>query len=574
MYKYVFVGLTFLCLPAIGFTQAATASTPVPAGVTGTELAKRGWTPFRPPTHFPPEEGKAALENDPAYPKYLVIYDAIQVNFGSQQALATIATQIAQLQKDYPKSPYPLFALAESKYAAGPMNRNDTEIYAILDRTYDLGGWALPDRYILDAKMAADRGYVFALGPAQRAVHFAPKKPEAQFALGRAQQINKHYAEAEEAYRAFISLEDNPKRKANGYSWLAEMLSHKTLTFAERAKFRDKAKDAWRQAADLDPNYRHLMEYGDFLLTSLGDATTATAVFDKLQAQYQEDGSVRFRMGLIDYLKWAKSGSGVNAGTLKAVESRTGMPSDYVFALSAAYDGLATVTQTMLHAKLVKNINAVCDDSPFDLPEQATALDMAAFSDNLALVKELVEHGASVNSPTSDRTTPLIYAIDAADADLTAYLLKKGARVNVANERGTNPMILALEPSPNSRQLVGLLLKYHADPMALNAYGIPAPFDAVQAGNVEALDVLLTEGKVDMKIRHDDRTLLAHGSHNPAMLRYLLSKGADPWAEEEGTDLLVLIHNVYIADNDTEGKAKNAECIAIVEEARRNRPHP
>ena len=147
-------------------------------------------------------------------------------------------------------------------------------------------------------------------------------------------------------------------------------------------------------------------------------------------------------------------------------------------------------------------------------------------------------------------------------------------RHNACSERGTNPMILALEPGPNSRQLVSLLLKYHADPMSVNAYGIPAPFAAVQKGNIDALDVLLTEGKVDMKIRYDDRSLLAHGSQNPAMLRYLLSKGADPWAAEEGTDLLELIHNVYIADSDKEGKAKNAECIAIVEDARRKRPHP
>jgi len=579
MFKYLFAGLTLLYLPATAFAQSDPRSAPTTAPAAGviSDPATLGWTPFRIPTHFPPENGIPALKDDPAYPKYLEIYDAIQVNTGSGAGLEPIGRKIDKLQKDYPKSPYPLFALAEYKYAiSGQSNRSTVDVRAILERAADLGGDVLPDPYILEAKMAAREGYPdSALDSAKRAVRFAPNKPESQFALARAQDVSRHFAGAEQAYRAFIALEANPTRKANGYIWMAYMYSNRELSPAERAMYRDKARGAWQQAAALSPNYRNVMEYGDFLLTSVGDASAAAAVFAGPLKQDPNDGAVRYRMALIDYLKWAKAGpGGATSGAFNAVQKRTGMPGEYVFAVSAAFDGLAVITQTMLHTKLIKNVNTVCEDSPFDIPEGATALDMAAFNDNPALVKELAERGASVNNPASDRMTPLFYAVRAAYVDLLAYLLKKGARVNITNDRGTNPMTLAMYPGPKSRQMLSLLVKYHADPMSLNGSGMAAPFEAVSWGNVDGLDVLITEAKIDVELKNAAGTLLANANQNPAMLRYLLSKGANPWTQYAGSDLIDAIHSVYIVNGNKEGLAKVAECAAIIEDARKKWPKP
>jgi tetratricopeptide (TPR) repeat protein len=581
MLKYLFAGLTLVTLSAIAPAQSAKSAPPVQsseaASETPRDLGALGFTPFRIPTHVhvPPENGIAALNDDPAYPKYLEIYDAIQVNTGSETGLEPIGRKIEKLQKDYPKSPYPLFALAEYKYAISRhSSRSDIEVTELLERAMDLGGDILPDAYILEAKMSARDGYgKSALDSAQRAVRFAPNKPEAQFALARAHDVSKNFAEAEAAYRAFIALEPNPRRKANGNFWLGYMYSNISLSPAERALYREKARGAWQQVAALSQKYQDVMKYGDFLLTSVGDASAAADVFTGLLKQNPSDGAVRYRMALIDYLKWAKAGpGGATPAAFNGIQTRTGMPAEHVFVVSAAFDGTAVITQTMLRAKLIKNVNTVCEDTPFDIPEGATALDMAAFNDNLALATELVEHGASVNSATSDRMTALLYALRATDADMSALLLKKGARVNITNDQGANPMTLAMLPGPKTRQLVSLLLKYHADPMSLNESGTVAPVDAVNWGNIDGLDVLLTEGKVNIETKDQVGTLLAHAHQNPAMLRYLISKGANPWAKYAGSDLLVAIHNVYIYDNNKEALAKVEECAALIEEARKKWP--
>lgn len=574
MLKYLFAGLALLPLSSAVFAQ----ETAVPAQkVTTTEdLADQGFTPFIVPTRFPPEQGIPFIKNDPAYPKYLEIYGAIQLHYGSRAELEPIGRQVEQLQKDYPKSPYPLYALAELKYGSWQHSQGNVDIRAILRRAADLGGDVLPDGYILEAKMAANEGYyASALSSARRAVRFAPDKPEARFALARAQDGSRNFAEAEEAYRAFISLEADPRRKANGYFWLAQMFSDSRLSLAQRATYRDKARDAWRQASEIGHNYSDLMMYGDFLLTSDGDYAAAAAVFGKLPREYQDDASVRYRMALINYLMWAKSGRGATAAAFKAVETRDGMPAEHAFVVSAAFDGLNPVTRAMLRNKLVKNVNAVCEDTPFNLPGNATALDMAAFSGNAALVKELAEHGASVNSATDRGATPLLYAVHDRDVELTAYLLKKGARVNVTNAEKENPMNAALRAGPNSRQLVSLLLKYHADPMALNNYGVPAPVAAVWNDNVEGLDTLITEARVNVETRDKVGTLLGHAAtrDNPVVLRYLISKGANPWAEYAGGDMLNMMQNAYMPPNASkEDRERIAESIAIMQEARKQRP--
>ena len=541
-----------------------------------------GWTPFIPPPPVP-EVGVPFLKDDPAYPKYLEIYGEIQENYATSIEVVRAGRAISQLQKDFPSSPYPFFALAEYKYMISAMNGDtnnpNAEINAILDRVMRENGANLPDGYILQAKMAANRYQgKTALDLATVAVKFAPNKPESQFVLARAADISKQYAKAEEAYKKFIALESSSKRRANIYHWLGVMYSNLNRTRADRAANRMKAKEAFRLSAELAPTNRHTNTYAIFLLTDTGDAEAANPYFSHMLQQDQHDEMGNFFFGLTEYLKWAKANpNGGSNATLNAIEKRTGLKKEDAFVVSALYDGLADIPSAILRSKSVKNIdvvctsvceniNAMCTDSCVSLTS-SSAIVNAAYSDNVALIKELVEHGANVNARGSGGMTPLMYALYNDNANLLAYLLKRGARVNVAAEDGITPMAIAVKLSPVSRQLVRLLLKYKADPMGVDGSGQPIAFAAVMADNLDALDALITEGKVDVNLSNSEHlNLLFYALDNPNLVRLLLLRGANPWQQAGNGDLLDW------ARSKPQQTSEIVQTIALLEEARRKSP--
>jgi len=141
---------------------------------------------------------------DPALAKYREIYEFVQTIFGQSSQLTATRKMICDFQKTYPKSPYPLFALAEVEYALANANARGGESsasIALIEQAMRMGGASLPDGYILLSKMAADRREsALALSMANTAIQLAPNKPEAIFALARAEDLNGHYAQAEAAY--------------------------------------------------------------------------------------------------------------------------------------------------------------------------------------------------------------------------------------------------------------------------------------------------------------------------------------------------------------------------------------
>lgn len=84
-----------------------------------------------------------------------------------------------------------------------------------------------------------------------------------------------------------------------------------------------------------------------------------------------------------------------------------------------------------------------------------TALMLAAFKGNMALVQELLDNGAAVNRIGG--WTPLHYAAAEGHEEIVALLLEKGARVNVQTAAGVTPLYMAARKP--SRAVVMQLLK-------------------------------------------------------------------------------------------------------------------
>jgi tetratricopeptide (TPR) repeat protein len=532
-------------------------------GGISSSFAQQGFTPFIPPPAVP-ATGVPYLKDDPAYPKYVQIYDQIQSNFGNASGMESARIAIGELQKAYPKSPYPFFALAEYKYAlAGQDYNGNPEATAILDKVMRANGANLPDGYILRAKISADQGYGYpALEDAKIAIRFAPEKPEAQFAMAQAERVIGSYAEAESWYRKFIASEPNPVRKANGYSWLGHMYASANMTRSEHVAVINKIDDAYRMCAEIGPTHSHRYQYAMFLLTSKGDIDKSGKIFSQLVKDYSDTDGAGFYLALIEYLKWARQNpSARNASQLDAIQTRTGLNKEIAFVVSSAYDGLQSITSTMLDLHAVKNVNVSCADNCGELPGPATAMVFAAYNDDLPLVKKLTAQGGNVNAQGFENRTPLMYSLFSRDIGLVGYLLDKGARVNVATHDGLTPLDVAISNSPQSGQLVDLLLKHKADASGVDGSGTPIAAAAISKSNLDAFKALMHDGKVNPNMKDSHGTpLLAYAMVVPEAVKILLANGADPWVSTSAGDLLLF------ADSYPK------QSVALIEEARKKHP--
>ncbi len=81
-------------------------------------------------------------------------------------------------------------------------------------------------------------------------------------------------------------------------------------------------------------------------------------------------------------------------------------------------------------------------------------LHVAAMVGNLSLVKELVENKKlSVNQETSNKTTPLTYAVEYGHPQVAKYLLDKRAKIFIRNDEGNSLLIAIQEREGLSTQL-------------------------------------------------------------------------------------------------------------------------
>jgi ankyrin repeat protein len=74
-----------------------------------------------------------------------------------------------------------------------------------------------------------------------------------------------------------------------------------------------------------------------------------------------------------------------------------------------------------------------------------TALQYAAESDNVDIIKLLLDNGLSVNMANSNDSTPLHISAECGHLEATKFLVYRGAAINNTNKYGNTPHMVAAE---------------------------------------------------------------------------------------------------------------------------------
>src|SRR5579883_3141313 len=152
----------------------------------------------------------------------------------------------------------------------------------------------------------------------------------------------------------------------------------------------------------------------------------------------------------------------------------------------------------------------------------------AAMRGDKAAVQSLIQQKADVNAPQPDGATALQWAAYHNDLDMAALLIAAGANVKLANHDGATPLSLA--SLNGAAPIIELLLKAGADPMERGPKGeLPLLF-AARNGNLDALRVLLDHGAdINAKetLRGTTALMWAAEQGNTAAVKYLLQRGAN-----------------------------------------------
>jgi ankyrin repeat protein len=133
-----------------------------------------------------------------------------------------------------------------------------------------------------------------------------------------------------------------------------------------------------------------------------------------------------------------------------------------------------------------------------------------------------------VNRREADGSTPLQWAVYNEDLAEAKRLLRAGANVAIANNYGVTAIGLAAEVG--NADMLAVLLEAGADPNSLDRDGMTALQMVARTGNVKAAQLLVDAGAtIDARERWGGQTALmwASARRHPAMMQFLISKGAD-----------------------------------------------
>ncbi len=146
----------------------------------------------------------------------------------------------------------------------------------------------------------------------------------------------------------------------------------------------------------------------------------------------------------------------------------------------------------------------------------------------------LIGNGTDVNAPAADGSTALLWAAHRDDRVLLERLLKAHADAKTANRYGATPMSEAA--AYGDPAVLELLLKAGADPDTADADGQTALMIVAHTSNVMAAELLLRHGAhvaATERLRGQTALHIAAAESQPAMVRELLSRGADPNARSK-----------------------------------------
>jgi ankyrin repeat protein len=152
----------------------------------------------------------------------------------------------------------------------------------------------------------------------------------------------------------------------------------------------------------------------------------------------------------------------------------------------------------------------------------------AAMRGDKAAVRSLLEQKSDVNAPQADGATAIQWAAYKDDLETADLLITAGANVNTPNREGATPLYLAC--INGSAAMIGRLLKAGADPNERGPQGETLLMLAARNGNVDAIQLLLDQ-KADVnakdKLRGTTALMWAAEQAHPAAVQLLIEHGAD-----------------------------------------------
>ena len=186
---------------------------------------------------------------------------------------------------------------------------------------------------------------------------------------------------------------------------------------------------------------------------------------------------------------------------------------------SAAKSGDRTAVLELLRQKADPNSTE---------PDGTTALHWAAYHEDAAMAKALLDGGAKVDAANRYGVTPLPVACKNGNAELVAALVKAGANVNLALPGGETPLMTASRTG--KIDAVRVLLAHGANVQAQESQtGQTALIWAAAEGNAEVIEALLAAG-ADLNQRLDSGftpfLFAVREGHIPAV-KVLLKAGAN-----------------------------------------------
>jgi len=158
----------------------------------------------------------------------------------------------------------------------------------------------------------------------------------------------------------------------------------------------------------------------------------------------------------------------------------------------------------------------------------AESLVNAARAGDVSKMRELLETGADIQE-TVVGNTALHYAVFYSHINAVQFLVEEaGANINAQNLSGQTPLNWAVER--NNMELTSLLLEYGADPDIVDKTGATAMHKAAGSGNFEIIKLLVEKGTAINVVTKDTlQTALSEASANgkTEVVKFLLENGAD-----------------------------------------------
>jgi ankyrin repeat protein len=162
---------------------------------------------------------------------------------------------------------------------------------------------------------------------------------------------------------------------------------------------------------------------------------------------------------------------------------------------------------------------------------------------DIAAVRALIQQQADVNAPQSDGATAIQWAAYRNDLPLADVLIRAGANIKAANREGATPLYLA--SLAGNAGMVQRLLEAGADANELGPQGETPLMLAARSGNLDSIKLLLdykAQINAKDKLRGNTPLMWAVEQSHSAAVKLLIERGADVKAN---------------ADPDAGGKPRN-----------------